>query len=168
MRFVMICTVCLGAVASCDMTWAQQGSGTAGTATTVCSFEDGQQISVRYEKGVKAKEKLPTGKLWMPGQKPLYLFAQTELSIGDAVVAAGAYAMYLIPEKENWILVVNRDVNAGSPYNEKQDVVRVPLQLGQLSDRQPFSVVFGHVGPKQCNLRIYLGKIGTWAEFREK
>lgn len=157
----------LGALITCGVVCAQQGPETAGSTTTACTFEDGKQISVRHQKRV-SKGNPPTGKLWMPGKKPLYLFTPAEISIGEAVLTAGAYSMYLIPEKENWTLVINRNVSTGSPYDEKEDAVRVPLQLGQSSDSQPFKVVFGHVGPKQCNLRFYLGKIGTWAEFREK
>jgi hypothetical protein len=148
--------------------WAQQNAAAPGTATTTCTFDDGKEISVRYYKKVKASEKLPTGKLWTPGNKPMYLFTQTDLNIGDTTLAPGAYALYLMPEKDNWTLIVNRDVDRGQPYDEKQDVVRTTLQLGQLSQPQPFQLVFGHVGPKHCTLRVYLGNIGTWAELREK
>ena len=44
----------------------------------------------------------------------------------------------------------------------------MPMQSGHLSEPQPFVVSFGHIAPKQCNMRIYDGKIGTWAEFKEK
>jgi hypothetical protein len=85
------------------------------------------------------------------------------------VTPDGAYSLYVIPEKQSWTLVVNRNVTPGSKYDEKQDLVRVPMQIGEVEDtfEQP-QVAFAQVGPKQCNMRLYYEKVGTWAEFREK
>jgi len=149
--------------------WAQQNATNSGTAATACTFEDGKEISIRYHNTkVHANKKLPNGKLWMPGNKPMYLFTQADVKIGDRVVPSGAYAVYLMPDKDSWTLIVNSDVTPGSPYDEKEDVARTSLELGQLSDAQPFQLVFGHVGPKRCSLRVYLGKIGAWADLWEQ
>jgi hypothetical protein len=42
------------------------------------------------------------------------------------------------------------------------------MNVAKISEGQPFSMVFAHMAPKQCNIRIYEGKTGTWAEFLEK
>jgi hypothetical protein len=43
------------------------------------------------------------------------------------------------------------------------------MPLGQLSEPQKaLDVFFGHVAPKQCNMRIYYGKAGAWVEFKER
>ncbi len=43
------------------------------------------------------------------------------------------------------------------------------IREAQLSEPlKEFTVLFGHTEPKQCNMRIYYGKSGTWAEFKEK
>jgi hypothetical protein len=77
--------------------------------------------------------------------------------------------MYVIPQKKSWTLVLNKNVSESSSYDEHQDLARIEMQIGQLSEPdQQFSVFFGHVAPKQCNMRIYVGKIGSWIEFREK
>ncbi|MGH9502865.1 MAG: DUF2911 domain-containing protein [Terriglobales bacterium] len=99
----------------------------------------------------------------------MLLFTQTDLSLGKAEIPTGAYSMYVIPGKKTWTLVVNKNVTAGSPYDERQDLVRVPAEVGHLG--QPvkrFQLAFGHVAPKQCNLRINYGRSGTWVEFMEK
>jgi len=146
---------------------AQQPS--ANSATASCSFQDGKQLAVRYDgEHNEVKKQLPAGKLWMPGGQPMWLFAPAELSVGDAKIPVGAYSMYIIPGKENWTLVVNRNVKPGTDYKQQEDLARVTMPTGQLSNPQPFNVVFGHVAPKQCNLRIYYGKTGSWAEFHEK
>lgn len=43
-----------------------------------------------------------------------------------------------------------------------------PMHLAKISEAQPFSMVFAHIAPKQCNIRIYEWKTGTWAEFHHK
>lgn len=73
------------------------------------------------------------------------------------------------PQLLGWTLVVNKNVSAGNKYGKHLDLVRMGLLMGQLSEPQKeFTVLFGHTEPKQCNMRIYYGKSGTWAEFKEK
>ena len=99
----------------------------------------------------------------------MWLFTQAELSLDTSEIPIGAYSIYIIPEKEDWILIVNKNVSAQSKYNEHEDLARAKMSLGQLSEPQKeVSVSFGHIAPKQCNMRIYYGKSGAWAEFKEK
>ena len=140
------------------------------TSTAACSFQDGKQISVRHTstevKGTK--DALPEGRLWMPGGAPMFLFASTELTVGNGDVPVGAYSMYVIPGKDSWTLVLNKNVSDASKYDQHEDLLRVPMEMGRLSSPEHFNVSFGHVAPKQCNMRIYYGKAGVWAEFKEK
>ena len=64
---------------------------------------------------------------------------------------------------------MNRNVTAGSKYDEKQDLARAPMQIGEIDSpvKQP-QVLFAHIAPKQCNMRLYYEKTGAWAEFRER
>jgi len=99
----------------------------------------------------------------------MLLFTQTPLTAGKTDIPTGAYSMYIIRDKDDWDLVVNKNVSAGNRYDKKLDVVRMDMLSGQLSEPQKeFTVFFGHTELKQCNLRIYCGKRGTWAEFKEK
>lgn len=137
-------------------------------STTVCTFQDGKEISIQYDNTAAVKKaNLSFGKLWTPGEKPMVLFTQADLTIDNSQIPVGAYSLYLIPGKGHWMLVVNKNVKPGE-YNAQQDLVRVPMDEGQISQAQPFSMVFAHMAPKQCNLRIYDGKTGTWTEFDEK
>lgn len=138
------------------------------TSTTSCTFHDGMQLSVRYDNQVTKNNRLPQGKIWAPGDKPMLLFTQVGLTVGNSQIPPGAYSMYLIPQRGDWTLVVNKDVTDGSKYDEHKDLLRTPMEVGQLSEPQQFSVMFGHIAPKQCNMRVYSGKTGAWAEFKEK
>jgi hypothetical protein len=99
----------------------------------------------------------------------MYLFTEAAISISNTEIPVGAYSMYVIPEKKQWTLIINKSVNEGKAYQQQQDVVRVALDTGDLSEpSEQIKLAFGHLAPKQCNLRIYYGKIGAWAEFEEK
>jgi hypothetical protein len=132
-----------------------------------CSFADGNEVSVRYTP-VSTKQKLPLGKVWAPGGTPIYLFTQTEIIANNASIPVGAYSIYLIPGKQNWTLIVNKNVST-KDYDEKQDLVRVNMENGTLSEAlDPLQVSFAHVAPRQCNIRVYYGKSGNFADFNEK
>ena len=132
-----------------------------------CTFPDGNEVSVRYAP-VSTKQKPPAGKPWAPGGTPIYLFTQTELTANNASLPVGAYSIYVLPAKQSWTLIVNKNVSS-KEYDEKQDVVRMNMQSGSLTEAvDPLQVSFAHVAPKECNIRIYYGKTGNWAEFKQK
>lgn len=140
------------------------------TITAACDFQDGKELSVRHIAGGTGhgKDKLAVGKLWMPGGGPMFLFTETELLVDNSALPAGAYSMYVIPAKNSWTLILNKNVTDADTYDEHQDLLRVPMQIGRLSNPEQFTVSLGHVAPKQCNMRIYYGDAGVWAEFKEK
>jgi Protein of unknown function (DUF2911) len=145
---------------------AQQNSD---VSTTTCTFEDGKELGVRYTPESSKKEEMHTNELWPSSSSPMYLFTPTDLTIAGSAIPEGAYSMYVIPEKEKWTLIVDKNVSPGSLYDRKQDLLRTPMQLGQLSEPQRnIDVAFSHIAPRQCNLRIYYGKTGAWVEFKEK
>lgn len=134
-----------------------------------CTFEDGKQLSVRYQP-VEAKKPPANNEAWAPGGSPLILFSQTNLDLAGTEVPVGAYSMYVVPSKDQWTLVVNRNVSAEAKYDKEQDLVRIPMQTAELS--QPVNrlkVTFGRVAPKQCNMRIYYQNVGAFGiEMKEK
>ncbi len=161
------CALLLCSVVGVSTTLAQTAQPSS--ANAVCTFTDGKQISLRYDQAAeRVKQKLPSGQVWMPGNSPMELFTQAALSTGGSEIPIGAYSVYIIPDKKSWTLVVNKNVATGSKYDQQQDLLRVPMQIGHLSTVVSFKASFAHMAPKQCNLRIYYGKIGTWVEFKEK
>lgn len=144
--------------------WAQTPA--ASQQTTVCQFTDGGQVSLRYEEAPARGNDLP-GHVWSPGELPMYLFTSTALKVGDTMIPAGAYSVYVTSEKQRWTLVVNKDVN-GKKYDAAQDLARLPMDRGTIDEpAKDVNLTFGHIAPKQCSLRLYYGKIGAWAVFGE-
>jgi len=78
------------------------------------------------------------GKVWRTGANEATSFVTTgDLMIGDARVPAGSYTLYSLPNATEWTLIVNKQTGQwGTKYDESQDLVRVPLKVGQLSSPQ--------------------------------
>lgn len=147
----------------------QQLASPGQSATAPCTFDDGKQVAVQYNSlASKSEERLRRGKPWEAGAS-MILFTQTRLTLGNSEIPEGAYSLYVIPEKETWTLVVNKNVTAGSKYDEKQDLARASMEIGQIDSpaKQP-QILFGHTGAKQCNMRLYYETTGAWVEFKEK
>ena len=137
--------------------------------SAACNFQDGNQISVRYQSVPAGVGKLAEGKIWSPGNVPMFLFTSVPLKVENFEIPVGAYSLYLIPDKQQWTLVLNKNVAENGSYNEREDLLRAPMDIGTLSRPEAnVSLYFGHVAPKQCNMRVYYGKTGSWIEFREK
>lgn len=161
MRLSALCLL-IQLIVACQML----GQNSSQTETSTCTFDDGNQISIEYKIG--SSETPRNGKLWEPGGSPMILFAQTGLVIGGTTVGAGAYTLYTIPGKKDWTLFVNKNVKAGSAYDASQDVAHTSMETGEIDQpEKQLQVSFAHLGPKDCNLRLYYGKVGAFAEFDE-
>ncbi len=147
--------------------WLAAQSGGTPNSTTTCNLDDGRQVYMRYN-AVSSKEKPPNGKPWTPGGAPMTLFTEAKLSLGSSVIPIGAYAVYPIPAKDHWTLVVNKNVTPGAAYDEKQDIARAPMETAQVdAASDALEVAFAHVG-ERCTLRIYTGKTASFADFTAK
>ncbi len=135
------------------------------SSTASCNLDDGRQVYIRYNPVSAKSEKISNGKPWSPGGAPMTLFTEAQLSFGGSTIPVGAYTVYPIPARDKWTLVVNKNVTAGTPYDEKQDIARAPMETDQVSENAAeLEVAFAHVGEK-CTLRIYYGKSASFAPF---
>ena len=96
------------------------------------------------------------------------LFTEAPLALGSSLIPLGAYTVYPIPAKGNWSIAVNKNVTAGAPYDEKEDVARSVMETAQVeSASDALEVAFAHVG-NRCTLRIYIGKQASFVDFTAK
>ncbi len=165
MRILAICVCVLG-----ELMLTSVGLMAQENRTVTCTFADGKEMTVRYAVPAgKQKGDLPNGRVWTPADKPVVLFAQTELTANQATIPVGAYSLYFIPGKKQWTLIVNKNVESSGKYDAQQDIVRVPMGVGELPQKlDELDLSLGHIAPQQCNLRIDIGKVGAWAEIHEK
>jgi hypothetical protein len=140
----------------------------APSSTASCYLDDGRQVFIRYNAVSTKTDKPANGKPWAPGGTPMTLFTEAQLSLGGSTIPIGAFTVYPIPAKDKWTLVINKNVTAGAPYDEKQDLARATMETDQVPQAaDTLEVAFAHVGPR-CTLRIYFGKAASFADFIAK
>jgi hypothetical protein len=169
MRVLVVCVILIGqsvlAVAG-----AEQTDPADPTATAICDFQDGKEITAHYNSSVMSDRDQPrNGKVWLPAGSPVTLFTQVALVLNHVEIPVGAYSVYVIPNKKAWILVVSKNVTHPKTYDEKEDLVRAPMELGGVnSPPKQLDLSFAHVAPKQCSIRIYYETTGAFVDFNEK
>jgi hypothetical protein len=143
-------------------------------ATATCNIDDNKQLVVDYQRvTVNLKKPLSQqirdGKPWAPGGKPMTFFTNTPVEIGGHNLSIGAYTLFLIPGSKQWTLIVSKSTDMTGAYEETQDLVRVPMDSGELpTPEAELSVGLEHAGPGQCNIRVDLEKAGHFATFRKQ
>jgi Protein of unknown function (DUF2911) len=149
--------------------------GSTSNATATCNFDRTKQLAVEYQRvtvGVKKEvlgREIPYGRIWAPGGKPMAMFTNTTVTVGGKEVPIGAYTLFLIPDEKAWILIVSKSTDTSGKYDQQQDLVRVPMQFGELPRPEPqFSVYFAHVARNQCNMRLDLQKARAWVAFEKR
>ncbi len=169
MRWPTVCTLLFLSLILPTLVLAQQTDSTANSSSAVCTFADEKQMSVRYNPAKVGKDEAPNGKIWVPGNFPMDLFTETALTLNNVDIPTGAYRLYFLPGKETWTMIISRNVSPSTAYDEKDDLVRAPMQSGKLPQAEPaISVYFGHIAPKTCDMRLDVGKIRVWIDFGEK
>jgi len=140
----------------------------APSSTAVCNLDDGRQVRLNYNAVSAKNDKAPNGKAWAPGGAPMTLFTEAPLSFAGSSIPMGAYSVYPIPGRDKWSLVVNKNVTAGSPYDERQNIAHATMETDQMTEAaDALEVAFAHVGSR-CTLRIYFNKTATFADFMAK
>jgi hypothetical protein len=140
------------------------------TESTACTFEDGKEISIRYNPAeYKKNYEIPSGKAWAPGDVPMLLFTPTDILAGNTTLPTGAYSMYITRSRNEWTLIISRNIKEGAPYDASQDVAKLPMGTGKTNaPRTTFITQLGHMGPKVCSIQISVGETGAFADFTEK
>ena len=110
-------------------------------------------------KGRKAiGELVPFGKVWRTGaNSATTLTFSDDVTIGDKKIAAGKYGLLSIPDKENWIVIITKQLDVTSPaaYKEESDVVRINVKPTPTKDKvETFTMQFANVKASTCDLNI--------------
>lgn len=145
--------------------WSGWSTAESMPQEVTCSFEDGHSIRLQYFQEPYALRK---AEAWTPGNKPVALFLDTDISIGGAVLRVGAYGLYILPDKKAWTLIVNKSAKGGREYDKTQDLARLQMESGDLGHQVEVpQLALAHTAPAQCSLRIYAGSTMAWGEIKE-
>lgn len=107
-------------------------------------------LAVTYNSpGVKGRtvfgELVPYDELWRTGANAATtLEASRDFTFGDTKVPAGTYALYTIPGRTSWTVILNKNPGASGTrgYDRKNDVARVTVTPTQVPARERLAFLF--------------------------
>ena len=102
-------------------------------------------------------ELVPYGELWRTGANlATQLEASRDFTFGGTKVPAGTYALYTIPGKTDWTVILNKNPNAGGTrgYEQKNDVARVTVTPAQIPARERLAFVFANTTEDSSRLDL--------------
>lgn len=101
---------------------------------------------------------VPFGNVWRTGaNNATTLTFSEEVMVGGTKVPAGKYGLLSIPDKDNWTLILTKQLDVTSPaaYKQENDVVRVTAKPVTLREPvETFTIQFANVKPASTDLQI--------------
>ncbi len=126
------------------------------------------EIAVEYGSPAVAGRKIwgalvPFDKVWSLGAaQATKLRFSRDVTFGDKPVPAGTYALYAIPGKSAWTLIVNRNAEQPSgarDYRSDQDVARIQVHPKAAPPRERLAFAFGDFTDDSATLEIAWEKV---------
>lgn len=106
---------------------------------------------------------VPFGKVWRTGANSATIIKFNDpVEIGGKKIDTGSYALYTIPNEENWEVILNKGTSnwGTNGYKESDDVVRfnVPFMKMKGPAMETFTMQFANIKPESCELHIMWDK----------
>lgn len=157
--FIAICTFAFSSVVSAQITTPQPSP--AATFTQRVGLVD---VTVNYSRpsakgrAIFGADIVPFGAAWRTGaNSATTLTFSGEVVINGVKIPAGKYAIYSIPNKEEWEVIINKNVNLGgntAGYKAEEDVVRFKVKPTATEMTETFTIGFGNLTDNAANLEI--------------
>jgi tetratricopeptide (TPR) repeat protein len=100
----------------------------------------------------------PYGVIWRTGANgATTLTFGDDVNIGGTLIKAGKYGLLTLPNKDNWVLIITKQLDVTSPdaYKQDQDVVRVNAKPMTLKEPvETFTMQFANVKQNSCDLQL--------------
>jgi hypothetical protein len=124
------------------------------------------EVTVEYSspgmKGRKLWGKLvPFDELWRTGANAATKITFShDVKVADQAVPAGTYALFTIPAKKKWTVILNKNANQGGTrkYDEGLDQVRFEAKLASAKKRERMTFVFSDTTDASTSLDLIWGK----------
>jgi tetratricopeptide (TPR) repeat protein len=101
---------------------------------------------------------VPFGKMWRTGANMATKIKFGEdVKVGGMDVKAGEYALYSVPGKDEWEIIINKGANNSGlgGYKESDDVARFKVKPMTLPmNIESFSIMIGDIAPASANVTI--------------
>ncbi len=106
---------------------------------------------------------VPFDNVWVSGaHRATSVEFNHEVMIGGATIAPGKYALFTIPGKGEWIIIINKnwDQHMADSYDQKEDVVRVKVKPEtEALNQERLRYVIETESDKQGEIVLYWEKI---------
>jgi tetratricopeptide (TPR) repeat protein len=119
-------------------------------------------ISITYSRpGVKERKIFggleAYGEIWRTGANALTkLTLSDEVTLGGQKVPAGEYALLTIPDKAEWTIIINSNIQGSTAdYDESQDVARFTVKPATLPEKvETFTINFSEIKNESANIDL--------------
>src|ERR1041384_7018716 len=118
----------LAAVAACNFSFAQSLTTPQPSTTQTIKQNFGlSSIELSYSRpGIKGRkvfgDLVPFGKVWRTGaNSATTLTFGDDVTIGGVKIPAGKYGLLTIPDKDNWTIIISKQVDVTNPADYKQE-----------------------------------------------
>jgi hypothetical protein len=105
-------------------------------------------------------ELAPLGKVWRTGANSATKLKVTDpIAMGGKAVDTGSYAIFTIPGKSEWTIIINKDSkNWGTNYAEQDDIFRFTVPAMKMKESvEVFTMQFANVKNESCELHLMWG-----------
>jgi hypothetical protein len=106
---------------------------------------------------------VPNGQIWRTGaDEATTLTTEGDLMIGTLRVPKGSYALFTLPGKNEWTLVVNKTAKqwGAFSYDKKEDLGRVPMKVGSgAAPVEQFTIAVESAGDHKGTLKLSWDKL---------
>jgi hypothetical protein len=105
-------------------------------------------------------ELAPLGKVWRTGANASTKIRFTDpVTIGGKALDSGTYAIFSIPGKTEWTIIINKDSkNWGTQYTEADDIFRFTMPADKLKETiETFTMQFANIKQESCELHLMWG-----------
>ena len=120
-------------------------------------------IELSYSRpGVKGRkvfgDLVPYAKVWRTGANNATTISfGDDVNIGTAKVPAGKYGLLTIPGKDNWTIIITKQLEVTNPadYKQESDVARLDVKPMSMRDKiETFTMQFANVKSSTCDLEM--------------
>ena len=105
---------------------------------------------------------VPFGEMWRTGaNKATRVSFGEDVKVGGNAIKAGDYALYTIPNKDEWEVILNKGVNNGGTagYKKEEDVVRFKVKPMSIHESvRTFTIQIENVSSSACEIHIMWDK----------
>jgi hypothetical protein len=163
MRKIFLTLTALLSIALLDTAFAQLRTPAPSPAATLTQAVGVTDIAINYSRpGVRGRnvfgELVPYGEVWRTGaNESTKISFSTDVSINGQQLPAGKYALYTIPNKEEWTVIFSKSLeNWGSDgYKQEQDALRVNVKPGATTEKvETFTIAISEIKNDGANLDI--------------